>query len=466
MPDNNVFEMIALSHVPEVNRVLKDMVKKWDRKKPSAQKLTGNENQRATYFEALFAAPYRRIVAENHGNPPAQPPFYWFELLQYETWEWRMVHMEPYDCACNHQYQILPLDVIEQLADSVVEPDRVTSVQLHSPSMKKTLDITFVRCSNTVIYGIVAERAPGKVCWNGDMEAAFQAFFDYRNKFPMEVCQFVHDFAQSLLPELTSYKPNRRTGRPGKEAAALEQELNIGPPPDEKIPDNGKDDNLYRLIQLSRVQEFNEILKLKLKELWEGRFKEQIACYLARKKYYLEKFHRYFVQRSNGNRFSTQPYQFVLSKFAPGDWGMTEISPSPPPFQPQKEVLPESLHQRLTSTPVDPDRVMMGKFGGMSSMFRLVDVLWVRYSSNCVIGVVQEDIETWKQGLANSDIFSKIPVETKWLIFYHLLFHHMGQDQEAARVFINRFMTESVPALKEKSLRRLINTPISARWRV
>lgn len=465
MPDNNVFEMIDLAHVPEVNRVLKDMVNNWDRRKPSTEKLTGNENLRATYFESLFAAPYRRIIADNGGIPPAQPPFYWFELLQYETWEWRMVHMEPYDNACNHQYRILPQDVIEQLGDSVVDPDRVMSVELHSPSMNKTVDVNFVRCSNTVIYGTVTEHTPGEVCRDGDMEVAFQAFFDYRNKFPKEVCQFVHDFALSLLPQLASYKPNPKAVRPRKSAAALERELKIGPPPDEKIPDNGTDANLYRLIALSRVQEFNEILKLKLKELREGRFREQIARYQAKKEYYFEKLSRYFIRNSDKRRCNTQPYQFVLSKFAPGDWGMTKIFPWPPPFQPHKEVLPESLHESLTSTPVDPDRVMKGKFAGLSSMFKLVDVLWVRYSSNCVIGVVQEDIETWKKRLVDTDEFSNSPIELKWFTYYHLLFHHMGQDREAARGFINRFMTELLPALKEKPRWRFTTPPISSRWR-
>jgi hypothetical protein len=109
---------------------------------------------------------------------------------------------------------------------------------------------------------------------------------------------------------------------------------------------------------------------------------------------------------------------------------------------------------------------MKQKFAGKSSMMKQVDVLWVRYSSNCVIGVVREDIEAWKHILADKNHFSNSPIALKWFTYYHLLFHHMGQDQEAARGFIDRFMTELVPNLREKSHRSFTTAPISARWRV
>jgi hypothetical protein len=118
-----------------------------------------------------------------------------------------MIYMEPFSRAYNHQYEILPVDIIEKISGTKVNPDRiVTRENLRPALMEKTVDLKFVRFSGTYIFGTVKKHGIGKVRQSvrrdGDMEASFLAFFDYRGKFPRQVMEFVEAFARRLLPDL------------------------------------------------------------------------------------------------------------------------------------------------------------------------------------------------------------------------------------------------------------------------
>jgi len=93
--------------------------------------------------------------------------------------------MEPFEQAYNHQHEILPMDIIEKMAEFPVDPEQVITMKgVRSTLMHKVVDLEFVRFSNTHMFGTVKGHGPEKIRREGDLEAAFLAFFYYRDKFP------------------------------------------------------------------------------------------------------------------------------------------------------------------------------------------------------------------------------------------------------------------------------------------
>ena len=76
--------------------------------------------------------------------------------------------------------------------------------------------------------------------------------------------------------------------------------------------------------------------------------------------------------------------------------------------------------------------------------------LWVRYSPNCVMGVVRLRIDEWKRLVTEQKDRLEEDSKLKGAAYYNLLFDLFRRDEGVAKVFINRFMTEVMPQLKEK----------------
>ena len=137
-----------------------------------------------------------------------------------------------------------------------------------------------------------------------------------------------------------------------------------------------------------------------------------------------------------------RPYWFMLSKLKPDDWGLTNLYPPYLPVDTHKEVLPPSLFNKITDTPVDRHRVIRDTLVTPKPLEKKVDVLWVRYSSNCVMGVVRENIDEWIYLLRKKKEFLEANPNKKKAAYYHLLFHHMRKHPEVAKSFITTFMSE------------------------
>ncbi|MCP5107959.1 MAG: hypothetical protein GY950_31510 [bacterium] len=214
--------------------------------------------------------------------------------------------------------------------------------------------------------------------------------------------------------------------------------------------DDETDVILFLLIMKSRLPEFNKLMMLKLEELKGGLLKDEIAAYMAKKEYYHKILPLQECMNGSDNGGCSRPYWFVLSKFFPDDWGMTKIDPWPPAFQPHKEILPESLFPDITGTAVDPGKVLGLSMTVPELLNRRLNVLWVRYSTNCVMGVVREEVEEWRQVLAGGPKSLDSTDITSTAAHYHLLFHQMGREPELAKSFITRFMSEVQPQLEKK----------------
>jgi hypothetical protein len=340
-------------------------------------------------------------------------------------------------------------------------------VKKRSELLDKEVELNFIRYSNTHIFGTVQEcpptqdnlkkaekDPPKKATWEDDLQNTFVAFYDFWEKFPEKTNEFIKTFIAGLSPEAMAELDEARAAsiRELVEKLTVKKMLDlltqdktveekqdktvtttIPNPGDVEItpaefsnePDNGQDVDLYRLIKLSQLPEFNKLLKLKLGEIKDGVLMEEVSRYEAEKSYYLDLLPVCLAPRVMGK--SLGAYLFILSKFKPDDWSLTRISPWPSPCEQHKQILPLSAVDRLGKTVVAPDRIMEISMDRQGPLRKKLDILFVHYSSTCIIGVVSED----GNAMENQTEEEK---ETR------RLFLRMQYSTELAKEFIRGFM--------------------------
>jgi hypothetical protein len=450
-----------LSHIPAVNRVLTAELTKWE-KKALTTPAKDYQNIRDTYYESLFAMPGRKMVKTKIPIEDMKKyHLFWFELQQYEPYKWRMMNIEPAGLGYNYQYTILPTDIIDWMADTLVNPKHPVSVIKRSELLDKEVKLKFVRYSNTHIFGTVQECRPGesglkktetaeteppkKARWEDDLENAFVAFHDYWGKFPEKTNEFIKKFIAGLSPGAMARLDKARANKARKTLKKLSKEMSekltqgkevkvkiqkldavdITPAEFSNQPDNGQDADLYRLIKLSQLPEFNKLLKLKLAEIKDGILKEEVNRYEENKSDNLGLLYLCQLNRMEGKNLG--PHWFILSKFKAGDWGLTRIYPWPPACEQHKQILPQSAVDTLGKTVIAPDRIMEISLDRQGPLLKKLDILFIHYSSTCVMGVVSEDLDAMENQTEEEK-------ETR------RLFMRMQYSTQLAKDFINGFM--------------------------
>ena len=204
-PGKNVdlFEVIDLSHIPEVNRVLAEKLEDIGRGE-LGKCLEEYKLKRDNYYKEMF---------EKVGRQDQGLPLYWFELTLYEGLNWRITSMESFNPQYAHPYGVLPWDVIQEIAGSVVDPDRIiTREAIHSDSLNKNVTVRWVRYSSEFIFGTVIEvTSPGTQAGDGavtdhtrleeDM-MVYNLFYDNMRKYPDQTRDYLYEFFSKKLPAL------------------------------------------------------------------------------------------------------------------------------------------------------------------------------------------------------------------------------------------------------------------------
>lgn len=442
-------------HIQSLNLKMAEVIETWEERVLETHEKECTEKY-DMYYKILFTDQINRFIEKNRGKPDLTPPLYWFELLQLHTLKWELAFMRPGDAVNGHQHEILPPDIIPGLAEFNVDPDHVYREKIRSDLLGKTFELEFVHFSDTHIFGTVNAHKPGRkkpLTWLEDMNTAFQVFFDYRDRFTMDVLKFVREFVGGMPADVLSHEP----GPAVEEEPGKEDELEVAPPRYGRQPEpeaGKKGVNLNRLTAISRLPGSRDLLMSKLGKLITGESAKDVREYGAKKEYYKKAMLRRIKTYGSAGIDSPEPYWFALTQFVPGSsapesWAMTSIRPHPPAFEPAHEILPRSLFQRLIDTPVDPDRVMGDTLTAETFFCKTIDVLWVRYSPNCIMGVVRENTGFWKRLSASKIEGIKDNSAATFYAYYFLLFHHMRSHPEVAETFIAAFMTQLLPKLKE-----------------
>jgi hypothetical protein len=199
----SIYELISLVHIPEVNKIIESALEEL-RRGTFSPCILDYESKKKNYYQSLFEDLYP-------GEGEGSDGFYWFELTQFDEWQWRMTSIEPKPPPHMHYYQVLPRDVIDGMAHTLVNPDKVITMKaVHSRSLNKKVDLQFVKFSPIHMFGTVRENLDDwQEVFNGDrdvlekdLDAAFRLFFYYLHKYPDLNKEFMQRYIKKMIPKL------------------------------------------------------------------------------------------------------------------------------------------------------------------------------------------------------------------------------------------------------------------------
>jgi hypothetical protein len=472
----NFKDLIELAQVPEVNRELAAAVEKWE-KKGLYSYMKNYRKQKDKFYKKLFAGNVISIEKNIFVSPKQLNTnkaykvlpdtklntygsnLFWFELLQYEPFKWQIVKLEPFILPYIHYNKIFPDDIIERITESLVEPEKLVTMEgVQSTLIDKTLDIQFVHFSNNHIFGTFKDHCPGIGLVDGDIDKALYTVSLYKNYFPDLIDNFMTGFLKKIVREIAVF--HSKADRRFKQAPSKNKDEQVHWPKEILIPRDHKDDNdvnLFRVMDLWRLPTYDELLRLKFFEL-KSALKKEIRSYEQKRDYYRGTLLKHRVSRKRIDKESPQPYWFIMTKYSPGCWRVSGIDPLPQLHDIHQDILGIILFNIVTNTPVDPEKVLAMTLKLSNPMWKNLDLRWVRYSGNCVMGRVCENIDDFKSLLGDQKEWLKgnkyIPIED----IFRLLFYHLRRRPALGKYFIEKFK-ELDPELKkavETSKKRLI----------
>jgi len=446
----SIREMTELMHVRGVGRALSPKIKEW---------LKDIGGSRVEEYDRLWHKYYKQLYTD-----PIQqgPPRCWFELLECGAQHWEIFTIHPGNVPRGRYYEILPRDIIEEIAENLVDPDNVvTREKIRSSYLGKTMDIEYVYISPTFIVGTVTEHTWETMNRQDNIETAFRVYYDYRNRFPKVILAFERAFLDQWGPDASpGFKPAatetgdaayREKLKPRRFTQLWEQEPPInfsGPVMVNMKSEDWMDINIGMLQQLAKVPEFNKWLWLKLEEIKTGSLKEQIDAYKATKAYYRETLLSDRSKEDPATNGKEPPYWFMYTYFSPSYWGMIELDPFPPVFESTEILLPSMLCGVMFDSKIDPGTVytMTTEFPPPLGIRR--ELQWVRYSSNCVMGKIYETDISRVAVPGSYYIFpDNIPIIENITLHKRLL-RHMYRDPAAAVAFMDEFVKKLLPKLQ------------------
>jgi hypothetical protein len=427
--DADIVELFDLVHIPEINKVFALKIEEL-KGSDLRQCIQDYQRKREMYYQDLFVTHYR------------EGELYWFELTRYREWDWRMTKISPASLSYRSEYDILPWDVIDQIIDYPVNPDKVNTLEaLHSDMLNKTVRLQFVRTSLKHIIGTVREK-PGYLNVQGKKESISLNLLDENLEIAQQV--FFHSLPKSPFLNDVFTQGNLASMMP-----AWLNQFNAGEK-EQLSKDLSGDVNLYELINLVRVPEINKIFALKLKELKQGELKKCIENYQRKQAEYMKKLftNRLQQEKEGGKEGKPRLYWVELSRYVGMDWGITAIIPGPPPHEPYFLLLPQDIINRITQItdfPINPDKVNTLE-SEVSELFdRWVDLEFVRSSSNYLFGTVRGSIVDEQQ--KNNGVRFSIENEVKMV--YREFFSYLDRDPQLKEEFFKLY-PESQPFMDEK----------------
>jgi len=439
-------EMNNLMHVWGVGLELVPKIEEWLDGGGQAQVMEYHRLMKK-YYDELYVEPTRE-----------GPPRYWFVLLECGAQNWEIFFMHPTETALFHIYEILPKDIIEMMAEDLVDPHTVVKrPKVRSTLLKKNLDLEYVYLSSSCIVGTVMGNTQS-IHWKDDPETAFRAFYKYRRNHTDKIRRFTEDFLHRLeadrLPAIkrlhdttdTAYWEKFRPGWQKWEPAPPYK--GSSPLIVEKERGQYEDINIDYLYQLAQIPEFNKWLWLKLEEIKGGPLKKQIDAYNATKTFYRETLlnHRNVeTHAANGKR---PAYWFIITIYTESIWGVTELDPIPPVFDTPEDILPKKICDIMLRTQVAPACVMSLTSDSTPPLNEKLELQWVRVSPACLMGrIYQSDIDGVKVPGAfyhSPEYMTKLDA----MAVSKRLNRHMYRDPAAAVAFMDEFMKELLPKLQ------------------
>ena len=420
--NTNYHELIDLIHIPEVNQELAALLENLENKHAVTVINLEFENKREYYFKTLF------LSDPDYLDDKKGFSFHWFELIKTDNWNWEFKLTYP------KKPIFIPQDIIEQIADTLVNPNQVVTMNgILSKIEYIMMNLQIVHYSSNYIFGtfkryIISEEPVGF----NKMAAFKKAEIDMlrtllmlRDAFPDEIDYCIKKYL-TLAPTipLSRHKrkgvydlvniPLRNKHNPFNELKNFP--LNRG----EETDSCG----MQRLMKMIVIPGINERLMLKWQEIKEGCHKKTIQAYKIDK----ERLYKYlFTDRNlkrNTAKDSPQLYWFELTALTANDWKITRFDPNPPIYEFMEEILPDEFLNLVHYAKPD-GKVIKCIYEFKQPSWRKLDIWWIRYSPNCVMGSVCEHTEDLDQLKVSYDALLKGNSNINRGHLYRLFVYHL-----------------------------------------
>ncbi|MCP5051369.1 MAG: hypothetical protein GY940_29655 [bacterium] len=220
--------------------------------------------------------------------------------------------------------------------------------------------------------------------------------------------------------------------------------------------------NLYDLVKYVHVPQVNQIFALTVAMLNKGK-KDKIKSYKWN-------VHRALKEMATDNRRSRARagkmeypplYKFEMSPYSHGDWGLTTVSPWPPPFNPPILMLPQDIIDQLIHYPVDPQIIISRKGIYSQSAKKAMDIHFIRQSESHIFGIMRDNIDPWEEKLKHPERITPEELEEDSELAYQLHLYYLHRSPAFREEYIREFLTEMLPRLEEMKQKEVIHiTPL------
>ena len=127
--------------------------------------------------------------------------------------------------------------------------------------------------------------------------------------------------------------------------------------------------DIHEFIQLSHIREVRDIFALKVEELKNSKARKLIEDYRLKKNTHRQLLFENVVQqektknnekeKQNIPAYEEEPslYWFVLTRYKPWMWQVTEMEPEPPSYELRLRILPSDIIEQMAEAEVNPVKV-------------------------------------------------------------------------------------------------------------
>jgi hypothetical protein len=205
--DFNIYDLIKLSHIPEINHPLK-LTLAGIEDGPLTESVKAYKKETDLLMEQLFT---QELINQLRDPENIYPPLYWFELSAYRSDDWGLTLIDPSPPAHDPHFAIMPQDIIDHLSSYPVDREKVVALEaVFSKHTQKKMDIRFQRFSENHIAGTVRLNtgkyketiklydSMDRESLLKDLELPFQLFLFYLYHFPWFRKEFIKYFLYKI----------------------------------------------------------------------------------------------------------------------------------------------------------------------------------------------------------------------------------------------------------------------------
>ncbi len=210
----DIHEFIECIHVPEIKNIF---VLKIDEVKagPAREYIEHYQARKSDCRRALFEN------GENEEKREGEPGLQWFVLTRFRYSGWQITEMAPEPLYYISTSDTIPYDIIEQISDSAVDPDKVITMEaVYSAKAVSFYDLQFVRFSSNNLFGTIRENIRRKdemyakmnIPTKNKMELALAVFHIILKEFPPIAKIFIDGMLNLGLDLIAAEMKVRRLG--------------------------------------------------------------------------------------------------------------------------------------------------------------------------------------------------------------------------------------------------------------